>query len=161
MLLHIWSLNWQPVPSQSSMRYRCARLTRQAYHVVNSFCWCVSGSGYHQSSMFVVDGGTTSGDMASTCDTPPLVQCVGVLYIQKHFCASGYVIFDGYSDGPSSKCMEQGRRERHCKEQYYVYPCIGWARGHWLITWKGLVCKWSIRCRHTYRAHRHLLVTNH
>ena len=95
--------------------------------------------------MCVVDGGTTSGDMASTCDTPPLVQCVGVLCIQKHFCASCYVIFDGYSDGPSSKCMEQERRamkvqssdiqllddmtvtvrqERHCKEQYCHQPSM-------------------------------------
>ena len=33
------------------------------------------------------------------------------------------------------------RQERPCKEQYYVYPCIGGARGHWLTTWKGLVFK--------------------
>ena len=85
-----------------------------------------------------------------------------VCYIQKHVCASCYVIFDGYSDGPSTKTMEQERRamnaqssgmqfledmtvtvrqEHQIKEQGYIYPCIGRSRGHWLITWKGLVFK--------------------
>ena len=96
-----------------------------------------------------------------------------VCYIQKHVCASCYVIFDGYSDGPSTKSMEQERRamnaqssgmqfledmtvtvrqEHQFKEQGYIYPCIGRSRGHWLITWKGLVFKWNIICRHTNRS---------
>ena len=30
-----------------------------------------------------------------------------VYYVQKHFCAGLYVIFDGYSDGPITKGVEQ------------------------------------------------------
>ncbi len=45
--------------------------------------------------------------MASACDIPRLIQ--GVL-CTKHFCAGFYEIFDGYSDGPSTKGVEQERR---------------------------------------------------
>ena len=69
-----------------------------------------------------------------------------VCCVQKYFCAGFYMIFDGYSDGLSTKGVEQERRamkvpssdihfaedmpvtirqERFFKERGYVYPCIG------------------------------------
>ena len=81
------------------------------YQVVKSFCGCVSGSGYPQSSMFVVDGGyllhRVIWPQHATCRD---LYKAYVCYVQKHFCAGCYVIFDGYSNGPSTKGVEQERR---------------------------------------------------
>ena len=46
-------------------------------------------------------------DMASACDIPRLVQCV---LCTKTPPRGFYVIFDGYSDGPITKGVEQERR---------------------------------------------------
>ena len=68
------------------------------YQVVKSFYGCVSGSGYPQSSMFVVDGGyllhwVIWPQHATYRDLYKVYVC----YVQKYF------IFDGYNNGPSTK----------------------------------------------------------
>ena len=156
------------------------RKTDQAYQVVKSLCGCVSSSAYHQGSMFVMDGGYLyyigwyglNMRHSATCT---MRMCA----IYKHFCASCNVIFDGSSDGPGTKGMEQERRAikvqssdiqflgRYDRNSSSRAPmqrtrlCLGWSRGHWVIRWKGSVFKWRIRCRHTNRAHRNRLVTDH
>ena len=93
-------------------------------------------------------------DMASACDIPRLVQCVLCTKTLLRWLLRD---FDGYSDGPSTKCVEKERRamkvqssdiysmedmpvticqERFFKEQGYISLSV-----HWLITWKGLVFK--------------------
>ena len=73
-----------------------------------------------------------------------------VYYVQKHFCAGFYVIFDGCSDGPSTKGVEQERMamkeqssDIHFAEGMSVTVCQErfFKEQHRLMTWNGLVFK--------------------
>ena len=122
ILLNVWRLNWPRVPYHSSIRYPFARLIRSSCirgsNHSGDVCRAAVSSGKHVCrgwriyttpvSVWIWPQHATYRNMYKAC------------YVQKHFCAGFYVIFDGYSDGPSTNVWNMSDGQRNCNLLIYI-----------------------------------------
>ena len=152
--------NWPLVPYHSSINYPCARPTMpsciresnrsadvcRVAPILRAACLSWMEDIYYISKCV---------DMASACDIPRLVQCVPMY--KKHFCAGFYVTSMDTAMALAQKVWKRatgnesaifwhsfrGRYARNRLSRALLQKTRLSLSVHWLMTWKGLVFKWS------------------